>query len=112
MLAEQYGVTVLPEIDVPAHSLAFTRYKPEIASKEYGEDHLDLFNPETYLFLDSLFAEYLGGENPVFRGKEVHIGTDEYDNSDPNVVEKFRFLLIITLNMWRVLGRKRWHGVH
>ena len=58
MLAEQYGVTVLPEIDVPAHSLAFTRYKPEIASKEYGEDHLDLFNPETYLFLDSLFAEY------------------------------------------------------
>ena len=24
MLAEQYGVTVLPEIDVPAHSLAFT----------------------------------------------------------------------------------------
>ena len=35
-LAEQYGVDIIPEIDVPAHTLAFTHYKPEIGSKEYG----------------------------------------------------------------------------
>ena len=46
--AEQSYVEIIPEIDVPAHSLAFTHYKPEIGSKEYGMDHLDLFNPETY----------------------------------------------------------------
>ena len=68
-LAEQYGVNIIPEIDVPAHSLAFTHYKPEIGSKEYGMDHLDLFNPETYKFVDGLFKEYLEGKNPVFRGK-------------------------------------------
>ena len=90
-LAEQYGVNIIPEIDVPAHSLAFTHYKPEIGSKEYGMDHLDLFNPETYKFVDGLFKEYLEGKNPVFRGKVVHIGTDEYSNAKKDVVEKFRY---------------------
>ncbi len=89
-LAEQNGVEVIPEIDAPAHSLAFTQYKNEIGSKEYGMDHLDLFNPETYKFMDGLWKEYIGGKNPVFIGKHVHIGTDEYSNAKKDVVEKFR----------------------
>lgn len=89
-LAEQNGVEVIPEIDAPAHSLAFTQYKNEIGSKEYGMDHLDLFNPETYKFMDGLWKEYIGGKNPVFIGKRVHIGTDEYSNAKKDVVEKFR----------------------
>lgn len=89
-LAEQNGVEVIPEIDAPAHSLAFTQYKNEIGSKEYGMDHLDLFNPETYKFMDGLWKEYIGGKNPVFIGKRVHIGTDEYSNAKKGVVEKFR----------------------
>ena len=91
-LADSLGVEIIPEIDMPAHVLAFTHYKPEIGSKKYGMDHLDLFNPETYTFLDGLFKEYLDGPDPVFRGKYVHIGTDEYSNADPEVVEKFRAL--------------------
>ena len=83
-------VEIIPEIDVPAHSLALTHYKPEIGSKEYGMDHLDLFKPETYEFVDALFNEYLEGDNPVFVGKRVHIGTDEYSNAKKDVVEKFR----------------------
>lgn len=83
-------IEIIPEIDIPAHSLAFTHYKPEIGSKEYGMDHLDLFKPETYEFVDALFKEYLEGENPVFVGKRVHIGTDEYSNAKKEVVEKFR----------------------
>lgn len=89
-LAEKYGVEIIPEIDAPAHTLAFSHYLPEIGSKEYGMDHLDLFNPKTYEFMDGLFKEYLEGDEPVFRGKRVHIGTDEYSNKDPKVVEQFR----------------------
>lgn len=83
-------VEIIPEIDAPAHTLAFTHYKPEIGSQEYGMDHLDLFNPETYKFMDGLFKEYLEGDKPVFRGPRVHIGTDEYSNKKKDVVEKFR----------------------
>ena len=89
--AEKMGVEIIPEIDVPAHSLAFVHYRPELGSKEYGLDHLDLFKEATYTFVDSLFTEYLGGEEPVFRGPRFHVGTDEYSNRDSAVVEKFRY---------------------
>lgn len=90
LMADSLGVEIIPEIDVPAHSLALSHYRPEIGSEEYGMDHLDLFKPETYQFVDSLFREYLEGKNPVFVGKRVHIGTDEYSNKKKDVVEKFR----------------------
>ena len=89
IMAARYGVNVIPEIDVPAHSLAFTHYNPRLAAdkKEYGMDHLDLYKPEVYEFVDALFDEYLSGENPVFVGPEVHIGTDEYNQKE---AEQFR----------------------
>lgn len=83
-------VEIIPEIDAPAHTLAFSHYMPQLGSKEYGMDHLDLSNPETYRFMDALFKEYLEGEQPVFCGPRVHIGTDEYSNKDQKVVEQFR----------------------
>lgn len=88
--AEENGVEIIPEIDAPAHALAFTQYKPELGSKEYGMDHLDLFNPASTEFMDNLWKEYIEGKEPVFRGKRVHIGTDEYSNAKKEVVEKFR----------------------
>lgn len=89
-LAERLHVEIIPEIDAPAHALAFTQYKPELASKEYGMDHFDLSNPDVYTFMDNLFREYLAGKEPVFRGPRVNIGTDEYSNRNPQVVEQFR----------------------
>ncbi|MDY6247971.1 MAG: family 20 glycosylhydrolase [Prevotella sp.] len=89
-LAESLHVEIIPEIDAPAHVLAFTQYRPELGSKEYGMDHFNLSNPEIYTFMDGLFAEYLTGKNPVFRGPRVNIGTDEYSNRDKEVVEQFR----------------------
>ncbi|ATA68057.1 glycoside hydrolase [Capnocytophaga cynodegmi] len=107
-----YGVNVIPEIDVPAHSLAFTHYKPEIGSDKYGKDHLDLYNPETYKFVNALYAEYLSGENPVFVGADVHIGTDEYDKGESEKYREFtdRYLKYIqklgkNVRMW---GGLRW----
>ena len=88
--AAKICVNVIPEIDVPAHSLAFVHFRKELGTQQYGIDHLDLFNPNVYTFLDSLFTEYLKGPDPVFVGKQVHIGTDEYSNKDQKVVEKFR----------------------
>ena len=90
--AAQRCVEIMPEIDMPAHTLAFVHYKPELGSDQYGHDHLDIMKPETYEFLDALFAEYLEGDDPVFAGPRVSIGTDEYSNRDREVVEKFRYL--------------------
>jgi len=90
--AAALGVEIIPEIDAPAHSLAFVHYRPNLGSKEFGMDHFDLSNPEVIPFLDSLYAEYLEGPAPVFVGPRVHIGTDEYSNSRQETVEQFRAL--------------------
>lgn len=104
--ALQKGVTIIPEIDAPAHTLAFTHYLPSIASDKYGMDHLDLFNPQTYQFLDKLYDEYLGGKNPVFVNQYVHIGTDEYSNKDSLVVEKFRYFTDYYIKKIESYGKK------
>lgn len=85
--ALRYGITIIPEIDVPAHSLAFAHAIPEIGSDKYGMDHLDLHHPKTYEVVKNVFDEYTKGNNPVFIGQEVHVGTDEYDKAE---AEKFR----------------------
>jgi len=88
-LAKNYAVNIIPEIDVPAHSLAFTKAIPKIGSKEYGMDHLDLHNPLTYQVIENVFKEYLSGNNPVFKGEEIHIGTDEYAKEDAEAFRAF-----------------------
>ncbi|SMO76659.1 family 20 glycosylhydrolase [Solitalea koreensis] len=102
-LAEQYGVNIVPEIDVPAHSLAFSKAVPGIGSSIYGQDHLDLDNPLTYEVIDNVFKEYLEGPNPVFRGKEVHIGTDEYAKKE---AEKFRAFTDHYIRLVESYGKK------
>lgn len=104
--AAAYGVEIIPEIDIPAHSLAFTQYKPGIGSREYGMDHLDLFAPETYRFADALFREYLTGDEPVFIGPRVHIGTDEYSNARKEVVEQFRAFTDHYIRLVEGLGKQ------
>ncbi|MGL5318443.1 MAG: family 20 glycosylhydrolase [Bacteroidales bacterium] len=110
-MANRYGVEIIPEIDVPAHSLAFTHYNPRLAAekKEYGMDHLDLYKKEVYEFVDTLFAEYLGGDDPVFVGPYVHIGTDEYSLKE---VEQFRYFTDYYLKYVKKLGKepRLWGG--
>nr|WP_199158493.1 family 20 glycosylhydrolase [Pedobacter sp. ASV2] len=88
-MASDYAVRIIPEIDAPAHALAFTKVIPEIASKAYGADHLDLHNPLTYSVMENVFKEYIAGDKPVFMGKTVHIGTDEYAKKDAEVFRDF-----------------------
>ncbi|MCQ2389122.1 MAG: family 20 glycosylhydrolase [Kiritimatiellae bacterium] len=84
--AAAMGVTVIPEIDSPAHSGCFIKCKPGLDGK-YGRTHLALDKPEVRDFMEKLFAEYLDGPDPVFAGKYVHVGTDEYDKRE---AENFR----------------------
>lgn len=111
-MGKDYGINVIPEIDIPAHSLAFSHFRKKLGSSKYGQDHLDLYNPSTYSFLDSLFREYICGENPVFIGDDIHIGTDEYDAAESEKYREFtdRYLRYIqslgkNVRMW---GGLRW----
>jgi hexosaminidase len=102
-LAVSYGVNIVPEIDVPAHSLAFSHLRPEVGSRKYGMDHLDLDNPVTYRVIDSVFMEYLAGPDPVFTGPEVHIGTDEYAKA---AAEQFRVFTDHYIRLVESYGKK------
>ncbi|RPD41113.1 family 20 glycosylhydrolase [Chitinophaga barathri] len=88
-MARDYGIRIIPEIDVPAHSLSIAKAVPAVGSKQYGMDHLDLNNPETYTVVENIFKEYLSGPNPVFTGDEVHIGTDEYAKKEAEAFRRF-----------------------
>ncbi|MFK4228068.1 family 20 glycosylhydrolase [Streptomyces sp. NPDC019890] len=71
------SVTIIPEIDSPAHARAFIKFKPELGLNGGNSDHLDLSKPATTTFMKSVFAEFV----PWFRGPTVHIGIDEYPTS-------------------------------
>ena len=107
-------VDIVPEIDIPAHSLAFSKYKPELGSKEFGMDHLNLLNEELIPFIDGLFAEYLTGDNPVFINEYVHIGTDEFGKdyegfeNKRETTEKFRAFMDHYIRLIEGYGKKPW----
>ncbi len=79
--AKTYGVTVVPEIDTPAHSLSITQRFPSYALKTGPEavDQIDLSNREAVEFVKSIWQEALSGEDAAFRDAGiVNIGMDEY----------------------------------
>ena len=69
-----HGVTVIPEIDTPGHSLVINQWKPELMEAG-APDHLNLSYPETIPTIKSIWDEFL----PWFSAPEVSIGADEYD---------------------------------
>ncbi|TQR44998.1 discoidin domain-containing protein [Paenibacillus popilliae] len=86
LMGMDYGINIIPEIDTPGHSRAFTTYNPAL-----GDDsHLDISKPETVKFIKNLFNEYIDGSDPTFVGPEVHIGTDEYWGPD---IERYRWYM-------------------
>jgi hexosaminidase len=83
--ARAHAVTITPEIDAPAHALAFTQYRPDLASPKYSKEFLDLNNPKTYSFMNSIWSEFL----PWFDAKQVDIGVDEYYPGDADRYRSF-----------------------
>ncbi|HEY3992428.1 MAG TPA: family 20 glycosylhydrolase [Ktedonobacteraceae bacterium] len=78
LVASEHAVTITPEIDTPAHALALTQYHPNLASKQYSKEFLDLSNPATIPFVNSLWNTFL----PWFTAPQVNMGMDEYDPKD------------------------------
>ena len=79
------GMNIVPEIDVPAHAMAFTKIWPELAvhgekvpAGHYAIDHFDLRKPESTALIKRIFDDYTKGDAPTFdAGTVVHIGADE-----------------------------------
>ena len=102
--ADERGILIVPEIDVPGHGSAILTAYPEIGSKEillktdfekknqgaaivnYGIERnagvfsptLDPSNPKTYKLLSEFFDEIC----PLFPGAYFHIGGDENEGKD------------------------------
>ena len=74
----KYGVEVTNEIDTPAHSEIFRN--AGMPMLDVGDmDVIADSNRETVVkFILDLFDEYTSGPDPVFVGKKVHFGSDEY----------------------------------
>lgn len=91
--SRELGVNIVPEIDTPAHSLAFTKVLPDLRYGTSGRqnDHLDLVDSyeQCLTFVQTIFNEYLSGTDPVFDSETiVHIGADEY-NASSEAYRKF-----------------------
>jgi hexosaminidase len=109
-VARQHAVTVTPEIDAPAHALALTQFRSDLASQKYSKEFLDLGNPNTYTFMNALWDEFL----PWFDTTQVHIGEDEYALSDAdkyrqyiNTMDTFLKSKGKTVAMWGSLTKMR-----
>lgn len=99
--ADERGILVMPEIDVPGHASAMLSVFPEIGSKiengvgAYSVERgsgifnatLDPTNPHTYEILSAIFDEVC----PLFSSNYFHIGGDENNgkewNSNPKIQE-------------------------
>ncbi|MBC6446032.1 family 20 glycosylhydrolase [Actinokineospora xionganensis] len=67
-------VTVVPEIDAPAHARAFIEFDPSLGLNGGNSDHLDLRNPAATQFMKDVYDEFA----PWFRAPAIHVGADEY----------------------------------
>ena len=82
--AKTYGVTVVPEIDTPAHSLSITKLYPEyaLAVSPESSDQIDLSKEGATELVKDIWLEALGGaddDSAAFRDAAiVNIGMDEY----------------------------------
>ncbi len=86
--ADQRGIRIVPEIDLPGHSTAILTAFPELASipRAYQlQDHWGVFDPtvdptkeKNYIFLDTLLTEVAS----LFPDHYFHIGGDENTGRD------------------------------
>ena len=95
--AAEYGITIIPEIDLPAHSSWLTRWDPSIALScpsmsvthwpggSLGGWMIDVTSPKARTVAKTLITELA----QTFSGKYIHIGGDEieYDQQKANCPE-------------------------
>ncbi|MDI5896067.1 beta-N-acetylhexosaminidase [Flavobacterium algoritolerans] len=98
--ADERGILVIPEIDIPGHASALLTAYPEVGSKvsdgkvtyEVQRNSgifnatLDPSNPKTYQLLSEIFDEVC----PLFPGEYFHIGGDENNGKEWNANPKIQ----------------------
>ena len=79
----EVGMKIVPEIDVPAHAVSFTKIWPElkidnqVSSGHSLIDHFDLTNPKAVEKIKEIFDDYTKDE--TFDDETtIHIGADEF----------------------------------
>lgn len=92
--AQKRFITIIPEIEMPGHSLAALSAYPELgctggpyeAATKWGvfDDVFCAGNDKTFHFLDDVLAEV----TELFPGKYIHIGGDECPKTRWNACEK------------------------
>ncbi len=98
--AAKYGVSVLTEIDSPHHARCFSTvnidgWTPKLltvadgVSSNEANRALDVRDEKTVQLIESIFTEYLGGDNPVILNDTIHIGMDEYPKIFPEESEAY-----------------------
>lgn len=78
------GVTIVPELESPGHSIATTDWKPELALADFSM--LNISYPETIPVVQTYWKTLL----PGFHSKVVHIGADEYAS---NLVDEYTYFV-------------------
>ncbi|MET3812557.1 glycoside hydrolase family 20 protein [Arthrobacter sp. UYEF3] len=84
-LAARHHVSLVPEIDVPAHARSFISWMPELGLDGGNSDMLDLAKPATTALIKAVFDEF----TPWFRGMTVHFGADEYERDHAETYRTF-----------------------
>lgn len=89
---QKYGIEVVPEIDAPSHCGCICLASCSEEAKAFGFSEaginswqLDLRDEKfenPVKFLQSIFDEFIGCDEPVFLGSTVHFGTDEWIKDD------------------------------
>ncbi|MBE6683162.1 MAG: hypothetical protein E7595_03295 [Ruminococcaceae bacterium] len=113
----EYGISVVTEIDTPFHSSCYAKAENPPPYLPGNKRCLDVSKPETLEFVKNLFAEYMTGDDPVFVGKVVHIGTDEYPREYAEEMRAYTNALIEYVNslgytprFWGGLGPDGFQG--
>ena len=117
--AREMGIDIVPEFDTPAHSLAFTKVRPDLKLGNNGRqnDHFNITTAESLAaseeFIFGVWDEYLDGENPVFdMDTIINVGTDEYSGYNEQFRQMTDDLLAYaqskgrTVRLWGSLSEK------
>jgi hexosaminidase len=101
-LAASFGISVIPEIDVPGHCYCVLKALPQLRDPDevgsyssiqvFPNNCLNPARPETYRFLETVFGELI----ELFPSKTIHIGADEVPlaawSGSPLALEKLKAL--------------------
>ncbi len=122
-LAKSKGIDLLAEFDTPSHSTAYIEYAKanpdgiewlgeiqtgtnremlaiDVNSSDAGEKQRAL---NARKFIEELYKDYLGGDNPTITNDTVHVGADEYWDKSQN--EAFRDYTNFLGNLMKSYGK-------